>query len=591
MNNIKFLDLNAQYLSIKSEIDEAIANVIAKSAFIGGKFVEAFEREFAEFIGVKYALGVANGTDALEITLEALELPIGSEVLVPANSFAATAEAVVRNNLKVVFVDCDESYTIDIDDLRAKITPQTRAILPVHLYGQSANIDAVMALANEFHLHVIEDCAQAHGTSFNGRKVGGFGLAGCFSFYPGKNLGAYGDGGMIVSNDEKFITKCREIARHGALKKYHHLKVGRNSRLDALQAAILSVKLRHLNSWIKKRQKLAGIYLHELSNITGIALPQVRELHECVWHLFVLRVTDNAENLANYLKKRGIESGYHYPIALPKLEAFNGNPHVKADKTPNACNWDSHLISLPMGEHLSVEQVEYVIEGIKSWSKEAQAWFNKLSEKIETYREKLIAEARELHIIDYGAGDPNTPRSKELMQQGITVVSDTSKMAKIGIKGENLAYFLEVVREAQPKHILELGTCCGFSSAYLSHAAPNAKIYTIEGAPRVAEIAQETRRNLGVNNVVQKVGRFSDVLPELLPQIAPLDFVFIDGHHDRDATIGYFHQILPFMNERGIMVFDDITWSEGMKEAWAQILAFGAHKRESSDGKIGVLWL
>ncbi|MGP1580661.1 MAG: O-methyltransferase [Wolinella sp.] len=217
--------------------------------------------------------------------------------------------------------------------------------------------------------------------------------------------------------------------------------------------------------------------------------------------------------------------------------------------------------------------------------------FAESQRKIEAYREQLKARGGMVRVIDYGAGSPDSSRSKEEMNAGVEVEVELLNLAATGIKDARAQRIFEVLCAQNPSIVLELGTCCGFSSAYLSHAAPNAKIYTIEGAPRIAEIAQETRRNLGVNNVVQKVGRFSDVLPELLPQIAPLDFVFIDGHHDRDATIGYFRQILPFMNKRGIMVFDDITWSEGMKEAWAQILAFGAHKRESSDGKIGVLWL
>lgn len=591
MEMVKFLDLHAQYLEIKGEIDEAIAGVISESAFVGGRFVQRFEREFADFIGVKYALGVANGTDALEIALEALELPEESEVLVPANSFAASAEAVIRNRLKVVFVDCDDSYTMDIDDMRAKITQNTRAIIPVHLYGQPADMDAIMSIAREKNLKVIEDCAQAHGAKYNGNKVGAIGDVGCFSFYPGKNLGAYGDGGMIVSNDLELIARCTEIAHHGAIEKYHHLRIGRNSRLDGLQAAILSVKLRHLKEWTCKRQEIARIYMERLGNKDGIALPKVRELCECVWHLFVIRLNGNASELAQYLREQGIESGYHYPIALPNQQAFKQNPSVKSCTTLRACEWDSHIISLPMGEHLGRAQAERVVEAVLSWLEREDSWFDSLCKKIESHRENLIAQRRILRVIDYGAGDPKAPRTKELMAKGVEVMSDTSKMARIGLKGESLKLVLETLKAQNARTILELGTCCGFSSSYMSHIAPQAKIHTIEGSPEIADVAKDTHEALGCANIERHVGRFVDVLPTLLGEVMPIDFAFVDGHHDRDATIEYFRQILPFMAERGIMVFDDISWSEGMKEAWKTILESGAYQNAEEDGKVGILWL
>lgn len=359
---VKFLDLHKQYLGIKEEVDKAIFEVIEKSAFIGGDAVESFEGEFSEFIGggVK-TLGVGNGSDALEIAIEALNLPKDSEVLVPANTFAASAEAVVRNGLKIVFVDCGADYTLDIEDLKSKITPKTSAIMAVHLYGQSARMKEILELAKKHSLKVIEDCAQAHGARYNGQCVGSLGDIAAFSFYPGKNLGAYGDGGAIVSRDEALIKKCKCIARHGGLRKYEHEIVGRNSRLDGIQAAILRVKLKHLDSWNSRRREIAKLYMDGLSGIVG--LPEVKKECECVWHLFVIR-TQKRNELSQKLNQMGIETGLHYPICLPNTQAFSNKPYVVESKTPKAKAWESEILSLPMGEHLSEVEVESVIKAI-----------------------------------------------------------------------------------------------------------------------------------------------------------------------------------------------------------------------------------
>lgn len=359
---VKFLDLHKQYLGIKEEVDKAIFEVIEKSAFIGGDAVESFEEEFSEFIGggVK-TLGVGNGSDALEIAIEALNLPKDSEVLVPANTFAASAEAVVRNGLKIVFVDCGADYTLDIEDLKSKITPKTSAIMAVHLYGQSARMKEILELAKKHSLRVIEDCAQAHGARYNGQCVGGLGDIAAFSFYPGKNLGAYGDGGAIVSRDEALIKKCKCIARHGGLRKYEHEIVGRNSRLDGIQAAILRVKLKHLDSWNGRRREIAKLYMDGLSGIVG--LPEVKKECECVWHLFVIR-TQKRNELSQKLNQMGIETGLHYPICLPNTQAFSNKPYVVESKTPKAKAWESEILSLPMGEHLSDVEVGSVIKAI-----------------------------------------------------------------------------------------------------------------------------------------------------------------------------------------------------------------------------------
>ena len=366
---VKFLDLHRQYLSIKDEIDCAISSVIETSAFIGGAEVEAFEKEFASFIGGEVeALGVANGTDALEIAIRALELPKDSVVLVPANSFVASAEAVVSNGLRVKFVDCGEDYSLDIADLKAKIDFEVSAIVVVHLYGIPANMEEILRLAKEWNLKIIEDCAQAHGARFNGQRVGSFGDVGAFSFYPGKNLGAYGDGGMIVSKDSALLEYCRQIAHHGGLKKYQHSIVGRNSRLDGIQAAILRVKLRYLETWNARRKEVAQMYFEGLSG-SGIILPRVGSNRECVWHLFVVRC-ENRVAIMESLHKVGIQTGLHYPAALSNTPAFFEKPYVVASECKNANAWQNKILSLPMGEHLENSEVEQAIKEIHKILKE-----------------------------------------------------------------------------------------------------------------------------------------------------------------------------------------------------------------------------
>ena len=362
---IPFVDLKAQYASIKGEIDQAISDVIASSAFIGGPFVKAFESSFAAFSGAKHCIGVGNGTDALEIALEGLAFSPGSEVLVPANSFIASAEAVTRAGLRVVFCDCDPySYTISLEDAARRVTPRTRAVIPVHLYGQACDMDGVRDLASINGLKVIEDCAQAHGAEYKGSSVGGIGDVGAFSFYPGKNLGAYGDGGAIVTNDDELAKKYRMIANHGRIEKYNHEFEGRNSRLDGLQAAILTVKLSHLDSWIDKRNQIAQRYLQQLAGIKEITLPAIQLGARHSFHLFVIR-TVHRDALARHLSGVGVQTGIHYPIALPKLAAYaylgqSAEPMV-------ALRQDAELLSLPMGEHLNLQDVDLIVHAIKSF--------------------------------------------------------------------------------------------------------------------------------------------------------------------------------------------------------------------------------
>lgn len=363
---VKFLDLRAQTANLRAQIEPAIAHVLANAAFIGGAEVEQFEREFGAFIGAN-ALGVGNGTDALEIAVEALNLPKDSEVLLPANTFAASAEAIARNQLRLVFVDCDSTYTMSIADLERKITPQTSAIMAVHLYGQSADMHAICALAKQHGLRIIEDCAQAHGASFASQKVGTFGEIACFSFYPGKNLGAYGDAGAIVSNNTKLLATCRQIAHHGGLQKYEHTRIGRNSRLDSLQAAILRIKLPHLAAWNAQRDTIAREYMRLLADTKGLVLPTLHPQAQSVWHLFVVRILDGKrDSVRQKLAEAGIETGLHYPKALPSCAAYQDVPFVRTSPTPNACAWESEILSLPMGEHLDTAQAREVADALRN---------------------------------------------------------------------------------------------------------------------------------------------------------------------------------------------------------------------------------
>lgn len=364
---VKFADLKSQYDNIKEEIDDAIKSVISESAFIGGKYIEKFEKEFADYQQAKFCLGVGNGTDAIEIAIESLDMQKGSEIIVPANSFIASSEAITRSGHKVVFCDCDENnYTISIPSLKSKITPNTKAIIAVHLYGHPCDMDELLVLAKEYDLKIIEDCAQAHGAEYKGKRVGAIGDIGTFSFYPGKNLGAYGDGGAIVTNSEELAKKCKMIANHGRVEKYNHEFEGRNSRLDGLQAAILSVKLKHLEEWTNQRIKIANYYLETLKDIKDIVLPKREDWAKQVYHLFVIQ-TKKRDELKQYLKDNGIQTGIHYPISLAKLKAYDYLGQRNEDFFANKS--DKELLSLPMGEHLNYHDLEQIIIKIKEFFK------------------------------------------------------------------------------------------------------------------------------------------------------------------------------------------------------------------------------
>lgn len=363
--NIPFLDLKSQYQSIKKEIDTSIQNVINETAFIKGKYVKNFENEFADYHNAKYCIGVGNGTDALEIAIESLQLPENSEIIVPANSFIASSEAVTRSGHKVVFCDCNEiNYTISIPSLKSKITKNTKAVMAVHLYGHPCDLDAIFDAINGRDIKVIEDCAQAHGAEYKNKKIGSIGDIGAFSFYPGKNLGAYGDAGAILTNNETLANRCIMIANHGRIDKYDHQFEGRNSRLDGIQAAILSVKLNYLDSWTNSRIRIADYYLKNLQNVNEVILPKRENWAKQVYHLFVIRYKKRDE-LQKYLKKKHISTGVHYPISLPKLEAYNYLGQFDEDFFAN--NTDHELLSLPIFPEMTISQTNYVLKCIKEY--------------------------------------------------------------------------------------------------------------------------------------------------------------------------------------------------------------------------------
>jgi dTDP-4-amino-4,6-dideoxygalactose transaminase len=361
MDNIGLVGLLDQYKTIKSEIDSAIENVITNSDFIGGKEVALFESEFASFCDAKACVGVGNGTDALYLTLRALGIGEGDEVITVAHTFIATSEAISMARAVPIFIDVNENTMLmDPNLLEPAITSRTKAIIPVHLYGQPCDMDAIMGIARRNNLKVIEDAAQAHGARWRGQRVGSIGDAACFSFYPGKNLGAFGDGGAVVSQDEELIEHIRTLGNHGRLDKYTHKMEGVNSRLDGIQAAVLRVKLRHLDAWNERRRQIADSYKEQLTH-AGIQLPTIQNGAEPVWHLFVVRVADR-ERLQSLLKEEGIATGIHYPIPLHLQPAYQDRkgpfPLPATEKAA------SEVLSLPMFPELQKSDVERICNAL-----------------------------------------------------------------------------------------------------------------------------------------------------------------------------------------------------------------------------------
>ena len=363
---VPFVDLKSQYMDIKDSIDSAINNVIEETAFIGGKFVTEFEEKFAKIYGIDHCISTANGTDSLYVIMKSLGIGIGDEVITVANSWISSSETITQCGAKPVFVDIDPIYyTIDEGKIEEKVNDKTKAIIPVHIFGQMCNMEKIMVIANKYGLYVIEDCAQSHFSEYNDQKAGTFGIAGSFSFYPGKNLGAYGDAGGLITNNEELAVKCKMFARHGALVKHQHKIEGINSRLDGLQAAILTVKLNHIQIWTQKRIAHATKYTELLSSNKNIITPTVRPNTIHSFHLYVIRV-ENRNELQQYLKDKGIETAIHYPTPLPFLDAYSYLNHTSEDFEVSY-KYKNQILSLPLYPELSQQQIEYVVNTVNEF--------------------------------------------------------------------------------------------------------------------------------------------------------------------------------------------------------------------------------
>jgi dTDP-4-amino-4,6-dideoxygalactose transaminase len=362
---IPFVDLKSQYLSIKQEIDDAISSVIRETAFIGGRRIVEFEETFAAAQGAKHCIAVANGTDALYVVMKMLDIGRGHEVITVANSWISTSETISQTGAKPVFVDIDRHSNIDVSLIEDAITENTKAIIPVHLYGQPADIDTLRTICKNFQLALIEDCAQAHLAEFDGTPVGNFGSAGTFSFYPGKNLGAYGDAGAIIANDAELAERCRMFARHGAHRKHEHQIEGINSRMDGIQAAILNVKLKYLADWTRRRQKVANMYSEQLSGVDSITRPITAPNRSHVYHLYVIR-SPKRDKLREHLTSKGVQTGIHYPTALPFLPAY---AYLNCDPSGynRARKYQGEILSLPIFPEMTEEKITYVTSAIKEF--------------------------------------------------------------------------------------------------------------------------------------------------------------------------------------------------------------------------------
>jgi len=366
---VPFVDLQAQYRAIKTEVDTAIQRVLDTTAFILGREVEAFEAVFAEYVGAQFCVGVSSGTAAIQLAVMACGVGANDEVIVPANSFFATAEGVSTAGATSVFVDADVvSYNIDPKKIEAAITERTRAIMPVHLYGQAAALDPIFEIAGRHNLSVIEDAAQAHGSLYKNRRVGALGRAGCFSFYPGKNLGAYGEGGAVVTNDAEVACRVRLLRDHGSAQKYRHEIIGYNFRLEGIQGAVLGVKLKYLDQWNELRRAHAARYGELLADLDADGLLMLpREMPDAhhIYHLFVVQSADR-DALQQHLSEAGIQTGIHYPVPIHLQPAYAFLGHQPGD-FPTAERQAARVLSLPMFPELTDEQINRVASSIHSF--------------------------------------------------------------------------------------------------------------------------------------------------------------------------------------------------------------------------------
>lgn len=369
MDKIHMVDLLGQYRHIENEINQSIRNVIESTAFINGPAVKLFEQELGVYLGSRHVISCANGTDALQIALMALDLPADAEVIVPAFNYVAAAEVVALLNYKLVFCDVDERlFTVDVEDVQRKITPKTKVIIAVHLFGQASPMDEIMTLAEKHNLFVIEDNAQAIGGDYtfkdsSHKKLGTIGHIGTTSFFPSKNLGCYGDGGAITTNDDRLASVMRSIASHGQSKKYHYERVGINSRLDSLQAAILSVKLRHLPDYIARRQQAAVFYDEQLKDVSWLSIPYRASYSTHVFHQYTVRIIgQQRESIIQSLNRAGIPSMVYYPLALHRAQAYGRISPASLRVSEQLCD---QVLSLPMHTELSQKQLDYIVTTIR----------------------------------------------------------------------------------------------------------------------------------------------------------------------------------------------------------------------------------
>lgn len=361
---VPFLDLHAAYRELQTEIQAAISRVLESGWYIMGPELEAFEDEFAQYCNARFAIGMANGLDALHLALRALDVGPGDEVIVPSNTYIATWLAVSQCGATPVPVEPDaQTFNLDADAFGAAITPRTKAVIPVHLYGQPADLDPILTIAKSRGIKVLEDAAQAHGAKYKGRRIGGHGDVVAWSFYPGKNLGALGDGGAVTTNDPAIASRLKALRNYGSSAKYVHDTAGYNSRLDPLQAAVLRVKLKHLDEWNERRRSIAKRYLGELSGVHGIRLPYVPEWADPVWHLFVIE-TDERARLQAALEKADVATLIHYPIPPHQQKAY-ATAGYEAGDFPLATRMATEVLSLPIGPQMSPESVGQVITALQ----------------------------------------------------------------------------------------------------------------------------------------------------------------------------------------------------------------------------------
>jgi dTDP-4-amino-4,6-dideoxygalactose transaminase len=363
--NVPFVDLRTQYSSIKQEILKEINEVLDNTAYICGKKTKLFEKDFSQLLGIKFSAGLSSGTDALHVALHALGITHGDEVIVPVNTFIATSEGVSLCGAKPVFVDNDErTYNIDVNKIEKALNLKTKAIIPVHLYGQPAEMDAILEIANKHGLYVVEDCSQAHLAEYRGEIVGGIGDIGTFSFYPGKNLGAYGEAGAVTTNNEALYNTMLKYRQHGSTEKYVHDIEGHNYRMEEIQAGVLNVKMKYISKWTENRRSIASIYTETFRKmgIKEVVTPYHPDYSEPVYHLYIVRVT-NRVKLVEFLTEKGIQTGLHYPIPLHLQNAYSHFGYKKGD-FPVAERYADEILSIPMYPEMTEEMVQYVCTSI-----------------------------------------------------------------------------------------------------------------------------------------------------------------------------------------------------------------------------------